>query len=58
MTSPCFDEEFFKSSPEDFERMVAEMKGVGAAARSGNDEAVRQVKLFQLMSLSCRGCLC
>jgi len=52
MTSPCFDEDFYLKSQEDFDRMVAEMKGVAAAARSGPDESIRQViHLFLSQSL-------
>jgi len=46
MSAPCFDEDFFAKSKEDYDRMVQVMKGAVAATRAGTDEALKQVNLF------------
>jgi len=43
MSAPCFGEDFYSKSKEDFDRMVQVMKGVVAASRAAGDEAIRQV---------------
>lgn len=57
MTSCCFEEDFFKKSAAEFDRMVQEMKGAVAAARCGTDEAIRQVGFFDSVDKVCVLCL-
>jgi len=43
MSAPCFSKRFYDDFEDDFDKALRTMKAAVASARSGNDEAVKQV---------------